>query len=437
MISTCHFCDADGGGGAAQAAFRLHVALRALGVASSMLVGRKVTRDPDVAAVAPGSLAGRATVKLAERWQARRLHRYASTRSASLEIFTLGQGVLGRKLLRQLPAADVFTLHWSSRLIDYDVLFSALPWATPVVWRMPDMNAMTGGCHYTLGCEGFTGACGNCPQLGSSSARDLSRRVHERKRRAYAKLDPAFVRFVAPSRWLQRQAERSSLLAPFECVHIPTGVDTDVFRPHPRDFAREVLGLPAAGRVVLFGADSVANHRKGFDLLLAAIAGLAREREVTLAAIGGGHVEVPAGAGPVVPLGRIDDARLLALAYAAADLFVLPTRADNLPNVVLEAMACGTPVVGFDVGGVPDMVRPGETGLLAPPEDVAGLRDAIATLLEDDELRARLGAEAREVAVREYGMELMARRYLAVYEELVEAAARRSHTPRPGTRPRA
>jgi glycosyltransferase involved in cell wall biosynthesis len=114
----------------------------------------------------------------------------------------------------------------------------------------------------------------------------------------------------------------------------------------------------------------------------------------------------------------------MSFALSVADLFVLPTRTDNFPNVILEAMACGIPVVSFAVGGILDMVRSGQTGLLAPPENVNALRSAIETILRDGDLRAKMSAESREIAVKEYGLKVPARRYKALYEELVETSAR-------------
>lgn len=410
-------------GGAAIAANRLHLGLQRGGVASRMVVLGRQSDDPAVDVVGRGP--GRRLRRFVRRRRRRAFRRrYGPARPPKLELFSDDRVPWPDALAGTLPAADVYNPHWVAGFLDYGRFFRRLPAGTPFVWTLHDMNPFTGGCHYDLGCGRFRDGCGACPQLGSRDPADLSAQVHHRKAAALAHLRPATTRIVAPSAWLAREAADSALFARFRVDIIPNGLDTDVFRPQPRACARDELGLPAGGRVVLFGADSVANHRKGFDLLLEALDGLGAEREVTLAALGGGTVQVPAAAGPVVPLGRIGDARLLALAYAAADLFVLPTRADNLPNVVLEAMACGTPVVGFDVGGVPDMVRPGETGLLAPPEDVDALRGAIATLLDDDDLRARLGAECRRVAVEAYRLELQAERYKALYEELLEARDR-------------
>ena len=142
---------------------------------------------------------------------------------------------------------------------------------------------------------------------------------------------------------------------------------------------------------------------------------------MTLAAIGArtGQDRLP---GPTVGLGGIENERLLSFAYSAADIVVLPTRADNLPNVVLEAMACGVPVVGSEVGGMPDIVRSGQTGILVAPEDAAALRAAIVTVLDNTALHEHFSREARRIALREFSLEHQAARYKHMYEGLIDAS---------------
>jgi glycosyltransferase involved in cell wall biosynthesis len=338
-----------------------------------------------------------------------------------LELFS-DDRVAGRDAFADaLVPAHVYNLHWVATFVDYRRFFGRLAPATPLVWTLHDMNPMTGGCHYALGCERFTALCGACVQLGSRTERDLSRRIFERKAAALKSRALNTTRIVAPSAWLAGEALRSGLLGRFEIDTIPSGVDCNIFQPRSRATAREVFGLSQDKAVVLFAADSVKSHRKGFDLLVSALQNLSADRAVTLAAIGewSEQEKLPV---QVIALGRIESERLLSFAYSAADVFVLPTRADNLPNVILEAMACGTPVISFDVGGVRDAVRPGWTGLLAPPGDIVALRNAILTLLADNSLRERLSNECRRVAVAEYEEEIQARRYLGVYETLLNAS---------------
>jgi glycosyltransferase involved in cell wall biosynthesis len=218
--------------------------------------------------------------------------------------------------------------------------------------------------------------------------------------------------------------KRNSLLNRFPVTVIPNGVNTETFAPRGTRSARDTLGLPQEVRVVLFVADDISNRRKGFSLLAEALSGLTGVANLLLLSTGRGTPVLQSQI-PHRHLGHIDNDRLLSLAYSAADVYVCPSLQDNQPNTVLEAMACGAPVVGFNVGGVPDMVRPGLTGLLAPPEDVAGLRNAILEILRSPEKQAEMAANCRRIVMDEYRLEDQIRRYTQVYETALKQLAPR------------
>jgi len=291
-----------------------------------------------------------------------------------------------------------------------------------MVWTLHDMNPFTGGCHYDEQCGRFRAQCGRCPQLGSGDDADLSRQIWQRKQSALERIEPRRLRIVALCQWMAKAVESSSLLGRFPVSIIPNGLDTEIFAPRERAEARAQLGLPAQGRLLLFVAESLRNKWKGFAHLLEALRGLKPTDNIGLMSIGRGRLETP----PDLPhhhLGEIHDDRLLAAAYSAADLFVIPSVQENLPNTVMESLACGTPVAGFDVGGIPDMVRPGLTGALAPVGDSASLRKAITNLLSDSAALAKMSAHCREVAVKEYTLEVQSRRYTALYDELLKTGS--------------
>jgi glycosyltransferase involved in cell wall biosynthesis len=295
----------------------------------------------------------------------------------------------------------------------------------PVVWTLHDMHALTGGCHYAMGCNAYTRTCGHCPQLGSRVARDLAHASWQRKARAYAHRTRTDLHIVAPSRWLQRAAQQSALLRDFPVHCIPYGIDTALFRPIAAHGLRAALGLSADDRVVLFVADGVGNRRKGFEMLIAALAGLQTPQTLVALSIG---PDAPRLQLPLrhIHVGAISSDGLLAALYSVADLSVVPSLADNLPNVVLESLACGTPVVGFDTGGIPDMVRPGETGWLAPVGRVDELCQALQAALSDDARRLLYGQRCREVAEQEYTLDAQARAYAALYPQVIASALERT-----------
>lgn len=418
MLSVLHIATSPNGG-AGIAVGRLHGALRAAGMQSRMAVSNRggvvgdILELPAVPPLRPS---------VSERLEARRLQferRHSSKNVSPKLAYFSDDRVPGPNRLAGRPEADVLNLHWVANFLDYGKFFSSVRQGQPLVWTLHDMAPMTGGCHYAMDCEQFTEQCGACPLLGSTQTGDLTRRIHSRKKAALAKLLPDSTRVVAPSKWLAGEAVRSSLLGRFQVDVIPNGLDVETFIPRDPNIAREVLGLPQDRRIILFAADSVADYRKGMDLLLSAIEDLDSGHPVTLVSMGGGAADVPEGS---VALDRINNARLMSFVYSAADIFVLPTRAEAFGQVLAEAMACGTPSVSFRVGGVPDVVREGQAGLLAQQEDVTSLRQCIVSLLNDGAMRERMSRAGREIAVNEYADTAVAAQYVTVYEELIEAS---------------
>ncbi|NNJ26599.1 glycosyltransferase [Alienimonas chondri] len=441
----------DQAGGAARSAWRLHRGLRAVGCPSRMLTLNKVSADPDVRAfVPPRSLPTRVRRKLRRRTLLRT--RPALAETPVFEIFGTDLSEHGADLLDAVfpspgspnerhagPTPDVVNLHWVARMFDDRTFLPALAARAPVVWTLHDMQPFTGGCHYDgpamAPCGRFAGPpieygnttggepkCGRCPQLAGDAEDDLSRRIWKRRQEAFGRIPTDRLTFVTPSRWLGAEVSRSALCGRFPVEVIPYGLDLDLYRPHDRSFAREVLGVPPNAKTILFLSDSVGNVRKGFEYLRSALERLRGLSDLYLVTVGRGAPELPDGL-PHVALGSVSDDRILALAYAAADLFAIPSLADNLPNTVLEAMACGTPSVGFAAGGIPDMIRPGETGLLAPTGDVPAFADALAALLSDDALRTRLGKNCRRVAEAEYALARQGHDYQALFERTLGRAA--------------
>jgi len=409
-------------GGAARASFRVHWALRKQGYDSTVLVAHRHSHDPTVSALVPSTdLSTRLQRHLRRRQILGDFARYHATRPKNLEPFNEDRSVHAFDLVKQLPPCDVINLHWVSGFLDYHAFFSALPQRTSVVWLLHDMNVLTGGCHYDDDCGRHMTGCGACPQLGSADPEDLSRQVWKRKQEVFSALEANRLHIVAPSRWMFELIKGSPLLSKFPVTLIPYGIDLEEFAPRDRSFAREVLGIPQGAQVVMFVSENLTNRRKGFSLLTAALSGLTQTHNLFLLSVGKGKPPVT-DLLPCLHIGQVWDDRWLSLIYSAADLFVIPSLHDNLPNTVLESMACGTPVVGFDVGGIPDMVRSGTTGLLVPVGDSVALGHAVTHLLNTPSTCRQMAAECRKIVIEEYSYELLAKRYAALYESV-------SHTP--------
>jgi glycosyltransferase involved in cell wall biosynthesis len=331
------------------------------------------------------------------------------------ELFSDDRTPHGGDLLAQLPIADVINVHVMRLLVDYQAFFDCVPQRTPVVRTLHDMNFFTGGCHTDEGCARYTECCGACPQLGSRDAKDLSYRIWRRKHEVLNRIAPGRLHITSPSRWLANEAERSSLLRNFPVTVIPFGLDIDEFVPRDQALARGLLGIPQDARVVLFVAEPTTRRIKGFSLLADALNELGDFTNLRLISVGSGQPRAKLSV-PHMHFDYIRNSRLRSIAYNAADIFVIPSRQENFPLTALESLACGTPIVGFAVGGLPEIIRPDRAGILVPPGDVAALREAIRNLLGDTETRARMAADCRRIAVEEYALERQAQRYLELYQ---------------------
>lgn len=410
-----HLCTQDRSGGAARAANRLHAGLRANGYDSHMVVHRRETDDPTVHP--PRSSPERLLSSLCMRLDDLPLQLYPDRDQAPYNLAWVPGPASGR--MRRLQP-DVVHLHWLGG--GFVGLSSLAMLDCPVIWTLHDMWAFTGGCHYSAGCKRYQDKCGACPRLASGWNRDLSRWSWSRKARALRSMNPVV---VAPSRWLGSRANRSSLVGDQRIEVVPYGLDLGTFQPLDRQQSRTALDLPADAFLVLFGAVNPEDDpRKGADLLRESLEHLAQQRTsglelVVCGEIEEGHtVDFPF---PTHRLGYLDDERSLVRAYDAADLFVIPSRQDNLPNTVAEALACGTPVAGWEVGGVPEMVEAGDSGHLVPFGETAELAETIARVAgEPEEVRVKKSKAARRTAKGRFSLDRQVQRYAELYQEMLD-----------------
>ncbi len=413
----------DGGNGAANAAYRLHREFLRLGHDARLMVTMDQTQVEDRTVKPfepPTDLLSKVRRRLRNMQIQRSFAPYRSTRPAGREAFSHDRTAHGADLLPQLPPCDVIQIHSMYMFADYQTFFATVPRHTPVVRMLHDMNIFTGGCHSNEWCPRFTERCGACPQLGSQDPEDLSHQIWQRKYAAHKAIPAGRLHVVTPSRWLAAEAQRSSLLQGIPISVIPHGVDTEVFCPRDRGFARDLLGIPRDANVVLFVAEPIDRRIKGFSVLAQALEGLRDLPNLLLVSVGSGKPPAEIRI-PYFSTGMIRDERLLSLAYSAADIFAISSLQENFPLTVLEALACGTPVVGSAVGGIPEMVRPGLTGELVPAQDATALGAALRALLQDHPRRAAMAANCRRIATEEYSLKLQGQRYVDLFRMIVDA----------------
>ena len=344
-------------------------------------------------------------------------HNHVEERPDQYELFSLPWTLEKSNFDINAMGSDIVHLHWMSFFIDYPSFFKSIPDKTPIVWSFHDMNPLTGGCHYSSNCSRFTVGCGECPQISNPQAHDASWHGFRSKQKS---LRGKTVHVVTPNQWLSDLAKHSAIFPEATEFHIiRLGLDEKVFQPIDTQEARRQLGLPDNVALLAFGAEDIENYRKGFHHLISALRQVKTDTPIECLVFGNGKLpENRDGLPKFHEFGFVDSPEKHRLIYAAADLFVLPSREDNQPQTGLEAMACGTPVVGFRAGGVPEYVRHNKTGLVASMGDETEMADHIRRLVNDVELRERLARDARRMIELEFTAELQAKRYIHLYRDI-------------------
>jgi len=409
-LSVVHFSTADNTGGSGRSAYRIHTGLRRLGHQSHMLVGTKDTSDKDIETTHGGGI-GRIMDRLAEE----------TTRRLGLQYQYYPSSA---RILRHpwVTGATIIQLYNSHGGYFSHRLLPALSRIAPIVWRLSDMWPITGHCAYAGSCENWRDGCSPCPDLASYPPlpQDFAGFLWRQKKRLYARSAPTI---VAPSSWIEGIAKQSPLFAGCAVHRIPNGLDLSIFRPMDRQAACTILNIDPSKPTLLFSAHVVDdNPRKGSGQLIEALnrLGPLDNVQILLAGIGGEnwHGKVPQ---TVIPLGFLGDDRLIAAANCAADVVLVPSAVENLPNSIIEAMACGRPVVAYDAGGIRDAVVPGDTGLLVPVGNTELLANAIQTIIETVEDRTRMGMNALTAAQQNYDAEVQAKRFESLYQSLARS----------------
>ena len=400
------------GGGASKAAFNLSKQLKKIGVASRLLVRIKVSKDNDV--IGPESRIGTFWGKLRIRIDKLSLifskyqsHGFWSTNWLKSSILTNNIDY------------DILQLNWiGGGVVSIKELEKI---SVPVVWRLPDMWAFTGGCHYDDDCGRYKSGCGYCPNLGNNGKNDLSKKNLQKKLEHWKNLN---LTIVAPSKWLYECVKSSLLFKDVPVKIIPTGVNIEKFTPMNRDAAMKRFGINEKKKIILFGAvGAKSDERKGSEQLIKSLVNLYSEENTDkyqLVVFGAKEQDFLSEVGfETTCLGIVKDEKILNEIYSMADVFVAPSLQENLANTVLESLASGTPCVAFDVGGMPDMISHKENGYLACHKDVADLANGIEWVLNNNENDV-LGIFSRKVAVERFSHFQQAEKYKILYEELIK-----------------
>lgn len=397
------------GGGAGRAAIRLHSALKDRDVESRCLFLEKGEETNDVYRFVKRiyifQLALRVLKKMGipigiEQSNDYRIRKY----KRKFELFSFAKTQYTRLFENKLiNECDIVHMHFVSNFVDYGTFFKAIK--KPIVWTLHDMNPFQGGFHYK-----------NDEIKFAEKLNGLDEQQYQLKAKALKSLDNESLTVVGPSKWIMNNSKQSKLLGRFKHAHIPNGIDTSIFKIRNKKECRIDLGILSEKSIILFVAESVSNHRKGFDRILDLVEDKRLRDAYLFVAVG--DVRSSDQNDAILYLGSINDEYKMSLAYNAASIFLLPSREDNLPNTMIESLCCGTPVVSYAVGGISETIHDGENGFLCKDNTVEALLQVLTNnCLENDHKWNNLAIAKN--AQEKYSSNIQAEKYLELYKNLV------------------
>lgn len=404
-------------GGAAVAASRLMESLKNNGIKAKMLVRDKQTDQISVVGLQRNWWqVWRFVWERIVIWKA---NRFKKNNLFAVDIANTGTDITS---LPEFQQADVIHLHWVNQgMLSLNDIRKILKSGKPVVWTMHDMWPCTGICHHARECTNYHQECHHCPYLyGGGSKKDLSNRIFHKKQQLYKE---APITFITCSQWLKEQAEKSALLAGETVISIPNPINTNLFKPRDKKKARRKCHLPQNGKLILFGSAKITDKRKGIDYLIESCKLLADRHPELKESLGvvvfGKQSEQLKSLLPfkVYPLNYVSNEHELVDVYNAVDLFVIPSLEENLPNTIMEAMACGVPCIGFNVGGIPEMIDHLHNGYVAQYKSSEDFANGIYWALTDPDYPS-LSEQANRKAIANYSESIIAKRYIDVYNKI-------------------
>lgn len=399
--------------GAGRAAYRLHQGLRNAGVECEMWVGAKRTNDATVVDVYPGELNKRWT-KVFVKLEKLKIKLYAG---GANNMFSLGGPAhsIRKKIEKAKP--DLIHLHWTNRgFMDLNALKGI---KIPVVVSLHDMWWFTGGCHYDGECGRYVEACGHCPILKNDGEHGLSFKYLQTKKEVLATVDN--LTFIGLSTWMRDCVAKSAIAQGHKVVNLPNGINTEQFAPLNALESRKNLGLPTDKKLILFAAVGVMSEpRKGYKYISQALR-QCNPKEYELVVMGEKSTEDSVGGLKTYFLGEINNDALLIEYISAVDISVVPSLQENLSNLIMESLACATPVVAFEIGGNADMITHRKNGYLAKDRDVDDLARGIKFCC-DTENNSELSQQAQQSVKNKFNIEDVSKQYIELYETVIGRA---------------
>jgi len=409
-------------GGAAIAANRLMHALQKKDIETKMLIRDKTSDEEYIISVSEGFFSRKRNV-IRFLWE--RLVIYFHNKFNKKDLFRVSIANTGNNLSQHsiIKDADIIHLHWINHgFLSLKDIQKILSIGKPVIWTMHDMWACTGICHHSRDCNNFHEKCGHCFFLNSKNKKDLSAKTWQKKQQI---LQHANCYFVTCSNWLKNKAIKSSLLKEKNIISIPNPINTDVFNISTQNNVRTELGLPIDKKLLLFGAFNITDERKGIHYLISGLKYIQSHypeihKDIELVVFGQVKSEIQSLLSvPIRSMGYLHEDEKIAKLYNAVDLFVTSSLEENLPNTIMEAMSCGTPCVGFEIGGIPEMIDHKENGYVAKYESAEDLAEGILWVLNNENSTV-LSQNARDKVLNTYSENIVAKQYVDVYNTILK-----------------
>jgi len=407
-------------GGAAIAANRLMKALINSGIEAKALVLNKQTGNENVSSI-QSSLFNRLLTKfnfLWERWVIFVYNRFTRKNLFRVSIANTGFDLSKHPLVKD---ADIIHIHWINQgFLSLRGLGKLFEMGKPVFWTMHDMWACTGVCHHARECDKYQTQCHNCFYLNKPGHNDLSHQVFNKKKTIY---QSGKIIFITCSRWLKSNAEKSALLSGQKIFSIPNPIDTSLFRPINKSLCREKFSLPNNKKLILFGAVKISDERKGIHYLIDAIEIISKQSKaenLELIIFGNSNMDLSKiSTLKVNYLNFLSNEEDINAMYNAADVYVTPSLEENLPNTIMESLACGTPCVGFNVGGIPEMIDHTVNGYVAEYESAEDLAAGILWVLDNSE-KLNLPDACMKKVQNCYTNDRVADQYIQLFKDLLQ-----------------
>ncbi len=399
-------------GGAARGAYCLHCGLKKLGVESKILTNSRTTfTDEDIISIAK-TARERIINSIRITLDQHLAFFYPNRKSGLFSSGLFGFDFTRTKAYRE---TDIVHLHWiNAGFVNIKHLKKI---NKPVIWTLRDMWPMTGGCHYSLECSNYKTGCGNCVYLASHSKYDLSRWILWRKKKYF----PRHMKIVGVSHWLTQAARESQIFREFDVRTIFNNIDTTEFFPVDKPLARKILGIVTGKKIILAGSIDLADAYKGFDKFLTALNLLDKSKYLvcSFGNLDSKNRKIISDSGfQHRHFGYLYDNISLRLIYSCADVFVAPSLAEAFGKTLIEAMACGTPVVSFDATGPRDIISHRVDGYKARPFDPVDLARGIEWIVDlpDYDIVAK---SATEKVKREFDSPVIAQKYIELYRSVL------------------